>query len=298
MWSDLEPLLDRVFTAGETLSAKDRPFYIERHGVGETVYFDISYSAVREEDGAVGGLLCIVAETTSRVLAQQRMASERERLAQLFEQAPGFMALLEVPGHVFTLANSAYCRLTGNRPLFGRRVDEALPEVVGQCFVDLLDTVYRSGGNLPRPVRRGAIGARARSRPGSPFPELCLSADQGRTRRGHRDLRRGGRRHRDGAHDREPSRNCASRRRWRRSANSPAAARMISTTFLQAISGALDGVPKRLSQGRADEVERFLKAAEEGARRLAFGRPARDRERKPAHAGGERGRTRRRLCRA
>src|SRR6201992_2942970 len=66
LWKDLEPLLRRVLEAGETVSAKDRPFYIERHGYPETVYFDISYSPVRNEAGEVGGVLCIVGETTDR----------------------------------------------------------------------------------------------------------------------------------------------------------------------------------------------------------------------------------------
>ena len=145
LWDDLEPLLDRVFKRGETVSARDRPFYIERQGQGETVYFDISYSPVREADGRMGGVLCIVAETTARVLAARQLASERQRIAQMFEQTPGFMALLEGPYHVFTLANPAYRRLTGERPLIGLSVSEALPEAVGQGFVDLLDSVYASG---------------------------------------------------------------------------------------------------------------------------------------------------------
>jgi hypothetical protein len=33
------------------------------------VFFDISYSAVRDDAGAVDGVLCIVSETTERVLA-------------------------------------------------------------------------------------------------------------------------------------------------------------------------------------------------------------------------------------
>ena len=51
LWDDLEPLLRGVRETGQTFSAKDRPFYIERRGLGETVYFDVSYSAVREADG-------------------------------------------------------------------------------------------------------------------------------------------------------------------------------------------------------------------------------------------------------
>jgi two-component sensor histidine kinase len=72
LWGDLEPLLRRVLDTGETVFAKDRPFYIERHGYPETVYFDISYSPVQNETGETGGVLCIVSETTERVIAQER----------------------------------------------------------------------------------------------------------------------------------------------------------------------------------------------------------------------------------
>jgi PAS domain S-box-containing protein len=75
LWDDLEPLLANVRTTGETFHAKDRPFYIERHrGEGETVYFDVSYSPIRCADGSVGGVLCLVSETTARVRALQRAA--------------------------------------------------------------------------------------------------------------------------------------------------------------------------------------------------------------------------------
>lgn len=74
LWDDLGPLLRGVLETGETFAAKDRPFYIERHGLGETVYFDVSYSAVREADGSVGGVLCIVSETTERVRFERRQA--------------------------------------------------------------------------------------------------------------------------------------------------------------------------------------------------------------------------------
>ncbi|KAB0550649.1 PAS domain-containing protein [Pseudomonas argentinensis] len=74
LWDDLEPLLRGVRETGETFAAKDRPFYIERHGHGEAVYFDVSYSAVREADGSIGGVLCVVNETTQRVQFERRQA--------------------------------------------------------------------------------------------------------------------------------------------------------------------------------------------------------------------------------
>ena len=81
LWDDLGPLLQSVLDTDETLHAKDRPFYIERDGGrGENVFFDISYSPVFEADGSIGGVLCIVSETTQRVLAERAMMADRNRL--------------------------------------------------------------------------------------------------------------------------------------------------------------------------------------------------------------------------
>ncbi|MBQ1497172.1 MAG: PAS domain-containing protein [Sphingomonas sp.] len=81
LWDDLGPLLQGVRDTGETFWAKDRPFYIERdQGRGETTYFDISYSPVFDDDGTVGGVLCIVSETTARVLAEREAIADRNRL--------------------------------------------------------------------------------------------------------------------------------------------------------------------------------------------------------------------------
>lgn len=87
LWDDLEPLLRRVLDTGETVFAKDRPFYIERHGYPENVYFDISYSPVRNEAGDIGGVLCIVNETTERVVAQRELARAEKRLTQALSAA-------------------------------------------------------------------------------------------------------------------------------------------------------------------------------------------------------------------
>jgi PAS domain S-box-containing protein len=81
LWDDLEPLLRSVVEQGQPVHAKDRPFYIERAGgLGEQVFFDINYSPVYEADGSIGGALCIVSETTKRVMAEKEMRADRARL--------------------------------------------------------------------------------------------------------------------------------------------------------------------------------------------------------------------------
>ena len=77
--------------------------------------------------------------------ANQTLSQETQRLRTLFEQAPGFVAVLSGPEHRFQMANAAYRRLVGDREIVGKTVVEALPEVVEQGFVTLLEQVRSSG---------------------------------------------------------------------------------------------------------------------------------------------------------
>jgi signal transduction histidine kinase/ActR/RegA family two-component response regulator len=70
--------------------------------------------------------------------------AERDRLRTLFRQAPSFFCVLSGPQHVFELANESYLQLVGHRDVEGKTVRDALPEVAGQGFFELLDEVYRT----------------------------------------------------------------------------------------------------------------------------------------------------------
>src|SRR5579864_4700045 len=80
--SQLHALLAGVVRTGEAFWAKDLLFEIERHGFPEETYFDVSYDPVRVEAGDVGGVYCIVTETTERVVGERRMALLKDLAAR------------------------------------------------------------------------------------------------------------------------------------------------------------------------------------------------------------------------
>jgi len=80
--------------------------------------------------------------TVDRLLAEAKM--ERQRLYEVFMQAPAAIAVLEGPTHVFTVSNPFYQQLVGGRATHGKTVREALPELEGQGFYELLDRVYET----------------------------------------------------------------------------------------------------------------------------------------------------------
>jgi PAS domain S-box-containing protein len=167
IWGDIGPLAERAL-AGHAVWLEDLPLTMQRHGYSEETWFTFSYSPALDESGAVAGVFCTCTETTEKVLAVRRNAAERHRLAQLFGEAPAFMALLSGPEHVFELANEAYMQLVGHREILGKTVRAALPEVEGQGFFKLLDSVYRDGEpfvghQLPIMLQRVPGGAAERA---------------------------------------------------------------------------------------------------------------------------------------
>ncbi|SNS86940.1 PAS domain S-box-containing protein [Noviherbaspirillum humi] len=144
IWEDISPIIDRAM-AGEASFHQNLPLLMHRKGFDEQTWFTFSYSPVLDETGAVAGMYCACTETTQQVLLERHQKEENERLRRLFQQAPGIMAVLREPRHVFELVNDAYLQLVGRRELIGREVRDALPEVVGQGFVELLDKVYATG---------------------------------------------------------------------------------------------------------------------------------------------------------
>ncbi|MGN6527866.1 MAG: ATP-binding protein [Burkholderiaceae bacterium] len=139
--ADIEPLFDRVFR-GEPVHMEDIALQLLRGQQPQEAHFAFSYNPVRGEDGEVQGLFGACIETTDRVLAERRRADDQQRQRDLFAKAPGFIAVLRGPAHVFEFANEAYRRLVGGRTLAGLPVREAFPDLAGQGFFELLDRVY------------------------------------------------------------------------------------------------------------------------------------------------------------
>jgi PAS domain S-box-containing protein len=82
--------------------------------------------------------------------AELRAAAEleRQRLRELFVQAPAAIGMTTGPEHRIVFINPPYLRLLGregHKNVIGKPFREVVPEVVGQGIFDLFDDVYRTG---------------------------------------------------------------------------------------------------------------------------------------------------------
>lgn len=144
IWDVVGPMVARV-NAGESIHMDDIELLMHRHGYPEEAHFSFSYNPMRNDKNQVVGMFCACAEITEQVMLRRELDHERARLGQLFEQAPSFIVKLDGPEHVFEMANPAYMRIIGHRDVIGKPVAQALPEIAGQGYIDLLDFVLASG---------------------------------------------------------------------------------------------------------------------------------------------------------
>jgi signal transduction histidine kinase len=170
IWHDISPIVDEAMR-GHATYHKNLPLKMHRHGYDEETWFTFSYSPMRDEEGRVHGVFCACTETTEQVLSARHRAEEIDRMRLLFQQAPGILAVVLGPDHVFEIANDAYLRLVGRDDIVGHAVAKVLPEVRDQGFIALLDKVYRTG----EPHVGHEMPVRLRRRPDSELEERFVN---------------------------------------------------------------------------------------------------------------------------
>lgn len=162
-------ILDRVFLTGEPYVGKETS--VPLIGLGGEVrerFIDFGYHPIRNSENKITAVLAFHIDVTDQVLARKNLENsearllqsqemlktmkqiaenERAKLAAVFAQTPGAIAVFEGPDHVFTMANPAYLSqfFGGRQDLIGQSVRAAVPEAVEQGFEKLLNNVYRTG---------------------------------------------------------------------------------------------------------------------------------------------------------
>jgi PAS domain-containing protein len=170
IWGIIGPQINYVMQGEGSTWDEERLVPVTRNGALENVWWTYSFVPIDGEDGGVTGVLVVCNDVTGQHIARESLQNQTERLRQLFDQAPGFMAVLRGPDHIFELTNASYNRLFGDRPLLGKPVREVFPEVEGQGFFERLDEVYRTGKD--HVGRRVPLAMQARS--GEPLKQLFL----------------------------------------------------------------------------------------------------------------------------
>ena len=164
IWPTIGPLIDQVMAGGESTWSENQLIPIYRNGKLEDVYWTFCYSPVLTESDQVGGVLVVCQETTAAVAHRQQLEMSELRFRSIFEQAPMAIGLLKGRDMIIDVGNDKIFELWGKeKSIVGMSLMEALPEIKGQGFDQLLFKVYDTGkpffgnGMLATLNRNGAL---------------------------------------------------------------------------------------------------------------------------------------------
>src|SRR5579862_4711767 len=128
IWDVIGPMLQGVLDTGEATWSEDLQLILNRNLPREECYFTFSYSAIRADSGAVGGVFCAVTETSERVINDRRLmtlgdlgarAAEANTAQEACEIASETLAAnpADVPFHLLYLVEGDHARLAAGTPI-------------------------------------------------------------------------------------------------------------------------------------------------------------------------------------
>lgn len=140
------PLLDQLFTTGETHETKAGRADLVINGVLSTYYFDYTFKPLRNANGDVYAIMEMADDVTNEVKIRRELETSEARFRSIVEQAPMAIGLLRSRTMVIETGNNKLFDVWGKDPsVIERRLVDALPEIQGQGFIELLEGVYDTG---------------------------------------------------------------------------------------------------------------------------------------------------------
>ena len=121
--------------AGRSARLPAQRYPVLRHGRVEEAWFDVDYAPVRDDVGAVGGVLWTLKETTAQHRAEQALRASEEKYRSVFEAIDEGFCIWDVVQDAdlgivdlrFVEVNRAFERQTGLSRVVGRLVSEVAP---------------------------------------------------------------------------------------------------------------------------------------------------------------------------
>lgn len=140
-------ILKEVKTTGNPYKGYKHLAYIEREGKTQECYFDFIYAPIYNDDETeIIGVSVVATETTDQVLAEKKVAETEYKFENLIKESDFAIAIYKGEDFIIDMANDKMLKTWGkDKSIIGKRIEQGIPELVGQAFLGLLKKVYESG---------------------------------------------------------------------------------------------------------------------------------------------------------
>jgi PAS domain S-box-containing protein len=80
-------IMDKVYQTGHRFTMNEVPVMFSRFGKEETIYFNLTIEAIREEDGQISGMIAVTTDVTEQVVAKNTLLKSNNTLELAMEAA-------------------------------------------------------------------------------------------------------------------------------------------------------------------------------------------------------------------
>ncbi len=139
-------LLEDVFDTGQPFLGYGTLAKLVRNGTLEDGYFDFVYTPMRDVNDKITGVMVLAMEVTAQVLAHTAVEESERRFRNIVEEAPVATCLFVGREMIIEVANERMIDIWGKGySVIGKPLAEALPELKGQQFSQILDDIFTTG---------------------------------------------------------------------------------------------------------------------------------------------------------
>ncbi len=138
-------ILQDVYRTGKPYKGNNMLAKLEKNGILTDCYFDFLYSPIFKDE-KITGVSVVATEVTDKVLSEKKLWESELRFKELVESSDYSTAIYKGEDLIIEFANDQMIKTWGkDRTVIGKKLENALPELQGQPFIDILKNVYRTG---------------------------------------------------------------------------------------------------------------------------------------------------------
>ncbi len=140
-------ILAKVKKTGVPFKGYKELAYVVRNGITEECYFDFIYNPIYNDDESeIVGVSVVATESTEQVLAERKLKETEYKFETLIKESDYAIALYTGEDQIIDVANSKMLNAWGKTDaVIGKKIHEAIPELEGQPFLQILKEVYKTG---------------------------------------------------------------------------------------------------------------------------------------------------------
>ena len=147
---DGQPFMDIltiVKSTGNIYKGYKEKCYLVRNGIKQECYFDFIYAPIYNDDESeIIGISVVATETTDQVLVEKKLAETEFKFENLIEESDYAIGLYKGEDLIIDVANKKILQTWGKtESVIGMKLEDALPELKGQPFLDILQDILKTG---------------------------------------------------------------------------------------------------------------------------------------------------------